>query len=255
MFWSSVWEGLLLFGYWQTWLILILYAIASLAFMLLVGGIAAGGSDAGTSVGCATLLIGGSVLEGVLTALAVIVLIPIMLGGDSLLPIEALMNLLWPAIKSGAIAMVVVLVLSVLPLIGRIVAEIPGVSSFLQGLIVFRLFTGSFIENRILEAGSVPEGIYPGIFLSAGFLLTSMAITYILLMIVSGVVELNRRQNLSHSEKMIEDVIGIRGGGADNGVMVFIGQIALRMMGLLPLFMYASYTAMKVQSVIGMGAA
>jgi hypothetical protein len=74
-------------------------------------------------------------------------------------------------------------------------------------------------------------------------------------MIVFGIVESKRRRNLSHSEKIIEDTISRRGDGAENGVMIVVGKIALQMMGLLPLLMYARYTAMRVQSVVEMGAA
>lgn len=131
MFWNSIVGGLKLFSNWQVWGACIIYAIVMLIFFFIISKITGDSEDSGRGmVGYFTFAIGGIALEGILMSLTVIFLFPILLGQQSITPISEVLNFLWPIVKAGLIATVIVTIITIMPLIGNLIAYSPGAQTF-----------------------------------------------------------------------------------------------------------------------------
>ena len=185
MFWNSIVGGLKLFSNWQVWGACIIYAIVMFIFFFIVSKITGDNEDSGRGmVGCFTFAIGGIALEGILMSLTVIFLFPILLGQQSITPISEVLNFLWPIVKADLIATVVVTIITIIPLIGNLIAYSPGAQTFLMGLIIFTLFTRDMF-NTILSESNIQGSIYPTTWEIIGFIIIATALTWLLIGILS----------------------------------------------------------------------
>jgi len=126
MFWQSIVDGLAIFLNWQVWAAMVAYAAIWFGFMLACGALVDGGSEARALGGGCLYMIGGLVLQAILTGLLVGWLMPIFFGQARGMPVSDMVSLAWPLAKVSLVAMVLVLVLCILPGIGGIVANAPG---------------------------------------------------------------------------------------------------------------------------------
>jgi len=219
MFWNSIVGGLKLFSNWQVWGACIIYAIVMLIFFFIVSKITGDSEDSGRGmVGCFTFAIGGIALEGILMSLTVIFLFPILLGQQSITPISEVLNFLWPIVKAGLIATVVVTIITILPLVGNLIAYSPGAQTFLMGLIIFTLFTRDMF-NAILSESSIQGSIYPTTWEIIGFIIIATVLTWLLIGILSLI-------SLPFGETALGDMMSIFGGQV---LGVFGGIITLCM--------------------------
>lgn len=231
MFWSSVLGGLGILGHWQVWVALIAYAIIN--WIWLIGlGLLAGGDESGgrMAFGCITHMIGGTIFQAVLISVIVFYLAPIMLGADKAMPLKFYSEFAWPIAKAGLVATVAVLILSFIPLIGGFVANTPGLGEFIEGVIIFRIFSANFVEF-FLKKAKISTDIYPGFWYSIGYFIIALVIAYGGLLLVTGIKTVASRNSY----------------GDDDGFMLTLAPAIVRLLSLLPLFMYAQYTAQTIQ--------
>lgn len=156
-----------------------------LIFFFIVSKITGDNEDSGRGlVGCFTFAMEGIALEGILMSLTVIFLFPILLGQQSITPISEVLNFLWPIVKAGLIATVIVTIITILPLVGSLIAYSPGAQTFLMGVIIFRLFTKDMF-NIILSESNIQGNIYPTTWEIIGFIIIATALTWLLIGILS----------------------------------------------------------------------
>lgn len=250
MFWSSVRDGLYTFLDWKVLGIILLCFIAHSLFLMFVGGIIGNGENKTRETkGCLTLMFGGLFIEAIILSLAIFFLMPILLGGNGLLPIEALGILFWPVLKAGLIAVFIVLILTVLPIIGRVISGTPGLTTFLQALIIFRIFSSSFIDIYVEQLDVSSASLYPGFWHTIGYALVAFIFVSIALAVIHFVRETYRKRTMSSTQLLIERLSPQR--PEPTGFDYFIGQVIMRILGFLPLFMYASYVVLQLQSKFG----
>jgi hypothetical protein len=117
--------------------------------------------------------------------------------------------------------------------VGGFIANTPGLSDFIQGIIIFRLFSATFIEH-FLEKASLSKDIYPGFWQSLGyFILATIFVHACLLAFAAAGTKLSRDR--------------YSGEGTPS---MFAGMIMVRLLGLVPLFMYASYAILNIQQMV-----
>lgn len=199
-------------------------------------GYMVGDSDSGVrqATGCLTHLIGGSILQSVLLGLLIFFLMPIMMGGDSITPLPFVKTLAWPIIKASLIALIAIFIISMMPIIGGMVANIPGLDVFLQGLIIFRIFSVGFVE-MFLESVGMSADIYPGFWHTIGYFVISIAVS-----LLCFFASMALGYSTSDSEGRVEKTI------------TFLQTMAAaNLVNILPIFMYANYVAMSVNEMAG----
>jgi len=219
MFWNSIVGGLKFFSNWQVWGACIIYAIVMLIFFFIVSKITGNDEDSGRGmVGCFTFAVGGIALEGILMSLTVMFLFPILLGQQSITPISEVLNFLWPIVKAGLIATVIVTIITIMPLVGSLIAYSPGAQTFLMGLIIFTLFTRDMF-NIILAESNIQSSIYPTTWEIIGFIIIATVLTWLLIGILSLI-------SLPFGNTALRDMMSMFGGQV---LGVFGGIITLCM--------------------------
>jgi len=236
MFWQSVLGGIGVLAHWQVWIALVLYA--GLQFAWLIGiGMLMGNSESGglMAAGCLTHMIGGTVLQSLLLGGVVLFLTPIMLGGDHAMPLGFFTTFAWPIVKACFFALVISFAIAFLPIIGRLITDTPGLDAFIQGIIIFRLFSGAFIEYLLKEANLNVPNLYPGFWSSVGYFVLAIVLFYICLFIFAALgTTITRNQY-----------------GGESGASFIVGMALMQILGLLPLFMYANHVTLAIQKVAG----
>ena len=237
MFWQSVLGGFGVLAHWQVWVAIILYAVLSFAWLIGIG-LVVGKSESGArmAAGCLTL-IGGMLFQTLLLGVLVLFLTPIMLGGEHTMPLGFFATFAWPIAKACFIALVVSGIFAMLPIIG----DAPGLTTFIKGVIIFRLFSVDFIiyllTMEYLRKGAtlhVPN-LYPGFWSSVGYLAITAGSVYICILIFAAFeIKISRNKY------------------SDEGVVsTLVGMALMPILGLLPLFMYANYVTLAIQTATG----
>lgn len=233
MFWKSIIEGFAILGHWQVITAAIIYAAAILCFMLITTTlIGKNGLETGTIVGFGVQIIGGIVLEGILMGLVVVFLIPILLGESSANSISTVFSLLWPAVKIGILASVAVTMLCLVPFFGGLIAQSNTIQVFLEGVIIFRLFSEHTIEQMLIETNA-QSGVYPGVWACIGFIVIASITGWLTIALIALL-------SIPFEDTAIGELIPIVGAPV-LGVLV----------GMIPLFMYTSYVRLSIMQLIG----
>jgi hypothetical protein len=196
MFWQSVLGGFSVLVHWQVWVALVLYVALILGWLIGIG-LLIGNSDSGKRVATSMLahMIGGPIIQSLLLGCLVLYLTPLMLGGDEAMPLGFFAAFAWPITKACLLAMVLTFAMMFMPLVGGIVANTPGVDAFIQGMIIFRLFSAAFIEHFIEQAGLQVANLYPSIWACLGYFALAMVFVYISLVIFAALgTTISRKQ-------------------------------------------------------------
>lgn len=175
MFWKSVIEGFVILTHWKIWIISILYIGVHIFFLwITITKIFKGHVFL-------VRIIGDFIIPGILTSLVVAFLLPIFLK----LPLTGIKTLdittlILQAIKIGIVATMVVALLGLLPipLISPFITFLPGIRTFLQGIIVFVILSRPVI-HQILTKVNIHGSVYPSFWTTIGF----FVIAYIMTMI------------------------------------------------------------------------
>jgi len=233
MFWKSIIQGLLILGFWQVWIPVVAYMTINFVFLMIVANMVGEEKSGGRmATGCLFHMIGGTVLHGTLMSLMVAFLLPILLGSSTAAPITEIIALLYPIIKIGIIAIIAVTILSIVPIIGRFIADSPGIQAFLEGVIIFRLLSGYTIEQMLTEA-HVQSNVFPGFWLSIGYL------------IIAGILVRLVIFGLALFSVSLEDTV------VGELMPIVIGPALGVLGGIIPLFMYSSYVRLSIIQLIG----
>jgi len=235
MFWASVLAGLQLLGQWEVWVAVGVYVLGTFVYLMIVG-IVMGGEDSGGrfGVGCVFHAVAGPFVEGMMMAVMMAFLLPVILSGgrEGGLPLSGLAQLWWPVVGSGVIATVAVFVLCFLPLVGGIISKSVGIQAFILGVIILRLLAGHEIESSAGAAG-VSGSFYPGLWASVGFLAIGAVLVWALMMGTSALVVLAGGRD--KAEGLLQ-VAGLATGPA----LAVLG-------GVIPLLMYGSHIRLAVE--------
>lgn len=235
MFWQSVVGGFGVLAHWQVWVTLILYVILMFGWMVGIG-LLMGNSESGKRMATSMFahMIGGPVVQCLLLGCVVLFLTPLMLGGDEAMPLGFFTTLAWPIVKACFLAMFISFAIMFIPLIGGIIANTPGVDAFIQGVVIFRCFSGAFIEYSLEQADLQVANLYPSFWACLGYFALTMVFVYLSLIIFAALgTTLSRSQ---YSE--------------ESGFSFFIGMALMQVLGMLPLFMYANHVTLVVQKAI-----
>ena len=235
MFWKSIIEGLAVLAHWQVWLLAAIYMTIVFAFMFINGTLVTGKSRAGNVIGFLGYMIGGLVLQGILIGFMVFFLGPIFRGGSSLAPFGDIAFLWWRIVIAGLLAAMVTTLLCFMPLIGSIVANSPGISTFLEGIIVFRLFYKS-LHSSLLTGANAQCTIYPGFWACIGYI---VIVAVLVRLIMLGMVGLC----VIFKDTAMGEILGTVGGTTLGALWGILG-------GMIPLFMYASYVRLSLFELI-----
>lgn len=234
LFLKSIIEGLLILRYWQVWCSALLYVAIMLGFTITAGLIMGvhkpsyksymGPFESGRRafVGYFFFSVVGLVLEGTLMSVMIALLLPILLGGPSSTSISEMISSLWPIFKFGCIATVVITIMCVIPFFGHYIARSTTIQIFLAGIIIFRLMSHPVIEELIIKSNFQGE-VYPGIFVSIGFLIIAGAF-FLVGMAISALIEYLAGPALSILSACT------------------LGVVA----GLIPVFMFCSYVRLSL---------
>jgi hypothetical protein len=222
VFWSAVWGGLKNLALFQVWIVILVYAVSMLGFMFLIAHATrdSRAPNDPSPAGCVTYMVGGTLLQGILMALAVALLMPILLGQEFLTPVS---RINWgPLLRGGLLVAVGGVVLTLLPLIGAVVTKVPGALAFIQGVFLFRMDAHWLIDQPLAATGLEPFQLYPGFLASTGFLLIGVAVTGL---VVLGVIALATALS--------------RGDEASGLLAPAVGAAC----AIIPLLMYGSYVS------------
>lgn len=232
MFWPAVFGGLAKLGEIEVWVILLGYGAVMLAFLGLVAKLSGGEDDAPGGrqlAGCVTYAVGGTLLQGVLLAIIVAYLYPILLGEERA---ASLSSLNWgPILGGGLLVAVGGVVATFIPVLGRLITGVPGVLAFLQALVLFRLNSHWIIDEPIARSGATVVDVYPGVVTSIGFVFVALVVVFVML---AGVTLVGRLVQIN--EELTAGVVAPA-----------LGAVA----GLIPLFMYADYVRRGVEQALG----
>lgn len=232
MFWDSIWEGIKTLGHWQVWLAVIIYMILSFLFLYIISKISGEDEYGGRAAsGCLFYIIGGTAFHGMLMSIMISILLPILLGHNSTLPLGIILSSLWPIIKVGLIAIVAVTIISFIPLIGSFIANSPGIQGFIEGVIIFRLLSVSLIY-KIMTQAELTGRIYPTFWQLIGFLIIAGILVKVIMFIVAFAT-------VPFEDSEFGELIPI-----------LIGPVLGVLGGLIPLFMYSSFVRLSIQNLL-----
>jgi hypothetical protein len=232
MFWQSVIGGLAVLAHWQVWVALVLYAALQFGWFIGIGMLMGKSASGGRmTASCLAHMIGGPVFQSVLLGNLVLFLTPLMLGTDQTMPLGFFVSLAWPIVMACFIALVLSFIIGILPIVGDLVSNTPGLATFIQGIIIFRIFSAAFIERLLEETEVHVSNLYPGFWSSVGYFTLAASLVYACLFIFAAL-----GTSITRNRSTGEDA-----------PLVFVGMTLMHILGLLPLFMYANHVALAIQ--------
>jgi hypothetical protein len=232
LFLQSVLDGFRLLAFWHVWLGVLFYVIGFGVYLLILSRIVADNGQGGRELaGCLTNLIAGPVVQGVLTAIVVAFLLPILLGGENPLALSDISNFFWQIALAGIIGVVIAILVGLIPFVGRMLTDAPGVQTFIIGAVVFRLLAGPAVADILNRAGLTVE-VYPSIWLTLAYMGIAVVFFYVATLLVALVAA--RREE-----------------SAGGMLLVVVGPAMSVLGGLLALFMYSAYTANSLLRAVG----
>lgn len=236
MFWKAITEGLSQMTHWEIWISIFIYGLIFGLFYFTVGYAMLTKEDSKgvQAAGCLTSIVGGPVIQGILVAFTVTALLPILAGGEDFIPFDLISANWWPVTKAGLISIVVTILLTFIPLLGDFISKTPGTAIFVQGAIVFHMLANNVL-SEILKQSNSNANIFPGFWVSIGFVILSIIIFYIVFFIVVFIL-IKLKIIDDYSVEKYSFLIGN-----------FIGLIP----GILCLFLYCSYIRLTILEATG----
>lgn len=187
MFWKAIADGLGQMTHWEIWVSILVYGIVIILFFFALGYTMMKNEDSGgvQTAGCLTTMIGGPLVQGILVAFLVTALLPILIGGDDFTPMEFVSEYWWSITKAGLLSMLITFLLTLVPLIGDFISKTPGTAIFVQGAIVFHMLANKAL-GAVLSQSGAKASLFPGFWVTIGFVLLSIIIVYIVSIIIIG---------------------------------------------------------------------
>jgi hypothetical protein len=144
-------------------------------------------------------------------------------------------------LKSGLVAMLFVLGLSIIPVIGHFVAKTPGVPLFLQGIFVMKPLIKQLYAAT--TGNQLPEEAFPGFWYCTGYIIIGIVVCYVIF-IVAGLLETQIRKRTDPIGHMISEYSST---SEDTPILALLGLAVGPIFGIFPLLMYGRYVAAFLQ--------
>lgn len=230
MFFQSVIQGFNIFTHWQVWVAIIMYVAIYFAYLISLNTFFnKDDTNANIVVGCLVYTFGELLIHAFLMGSMIAFLLPILLGGTSATPVLVVISSLWSIIKIGLFATIAVMIIGFIPPFGQMISRTPGVQAFLEGLIIFRIFSSQIIY-QLQTTSPIDVIIYPGFWATIGFIIIALALVTIVIIVLTFI-----------SVYLENTVIG-------ELMPEVLGPIIGVLSGFLPLFMYSTYVRLAIQA-------
>jgi hypothetical protein len=205
MIWKSILSGLeLFFTSWQIWLGILIYV-----FIYLIG------LSILVKNTISTFLL-GPIFQGILGALLIIILLPIMFEDYTNIGNLFQDKTWWDITKLGIWSIVLTILLGILPIIGRLISDMPGTTMFMQGILIISYFNIALPKFSLLIGICIISGLIISI------------ITYLLMGILSLFIKLD-----TYDEEFIQ---------------LYFGGVVMIIPGIISLCVYCSYIKLSFLS-------
>jgi hypothetical protein len=231
MFWQSVVLGIQTLGNWHIWVGIVGFMVVMLLWNALVS-IIAGQSESSPRmvVGCFIGSLGSVLLNGIAVSFFVVICFPIILFGNDFLPLPVLTATAGSTLMIGLKSLLVVVILSFVPVIGQFISEGPGVTFFLQGILVLRPIAED-LYRHFFPGHVLSPSAFPSFWLSLAYLIIGCVLAFFAIGLVAFLESKLHRDS--------------EGSGA---ITMILGVFLYPVCGVLPLLMYGKYIALAVQS-------
>jgi len=238
MFWKSVIAGFGVLDHGKIWLGIFLLVAAQFGFLVFTS-VVFGRKESGgrMAAGCLFTALVGPLFQGFIMSIFVGFYLPMMLGSTDTTPSAMVLSLLWPLAKAGFIAVIALVILCIVPVLGSLIAESPGIQYFLLGAVVFRLAVGPALAEASAQY-SISSSIYPGFWSLSGYLI--IAGVLVRLVLLGGVLISTIVKNRTASE------MGQTTSALIEAVLTALAPSFGVLGGLLPLFMYAQHVRLAL---------
>jgi hypothetical protein len=242
MFWESVLLGIKALADWHILVgIAFIVAASFIPMVIASAAIGDGESTARSTTGCLMAGVGGPIIQAIAVSLFILVCLPSLLLGKGFTPVEVIAQAAWPVMKSGLVALVIVFVLCIVPGIGKLVSSTPGVTIFLQGIIVFRPIARD-LYAIVANGEKLPADVFPGFWLSIAYIGIGIALTWLGLILLA-LVDDQYQKRADPAGHLIRSYTN-----EPSGFQVIIAQFVGPICGILPLLMYGRYVALAIRS-------
>lgn len=146
----------------------------------MIVGLTMGDNKSGARVGsgCFLMIVGGPLIQAIAVSAFVLFCLPAIIGGQGFTPTVAIGTLFWPVFKTGFLAMLMVLVLCFIPIVGRLIAETPGVPVFLQGIFMMKPISKK-LYYAISDGTRLPDSAFPSFWSCLGYVVIGIALCWV----------------------------------------------------------------------------
>ena len=243
MFWQSVGAGLSSILDWHILLGMACVSIASILYPVIVGlTMGDGESGARTGAGCLLMIVGGPLIQAAAVSGFVLLCLPAIIGGQGFTPAAVIGPLFWPVFKAGFLAMLLVLAFCFIPIVGRFIADTPGVPVFLQGIFMLKPISKK-LYYTITDGTRLPDSAFPSFWSCLGYVVIGLVLcwaAFICLAIVADQVK-KRRDPLGHMMDQYQSQ-------PSSGMMI-LGMFIGPTLGIVPLLMYGRFVGLSIQGL------
>ena len=205
MIWNSILNGLeLFFTSWQIWLGILIYILIYLfGLSILVKNT------------ISTFLL-GPIFQGILGTIFITILLPIMFEDYTNIGNLFQNKTWWDITKLGIWSIVLTILLGILPLIGRLISDMPGTTMFMQGILIIGYF----------DIASPKFSLLIGICIISGLIIS--VLTYLLMGLLSLFIKLD-----TYNEDFVQ---------------LYLGGVVMIIPGIISLCVYCSYIKLSFLS-------
>lgn len=235
MFWQSVVSGFLAFFDWHILVGALGIGIASVLHPF-IAGLAMGDGESGgrMGTGCLIMLLGGPLVQAISVSAFILFCLPAIIGNGGFLPMDYVASLAGPVMKTGLIAFGLVMIMCFIPIIGRLITNTPGVTVFLQGILMLQPITKNLLY-AISGGKELPPDVFPSFWHSVGYVIIGIGICWVVLVLVLTVLD-ERKKRTNPIGHMMDQYRSPPSGG-----MTIVGMFIGPIFGILPLLMYGQY--------------
>jgi hypothetical protein len=232
MIWEAIKTGMEIIGQWQFWVAALIFSIIFVLLFFLIGlGLSKTIENEKTALlGCVGGAIFPTMIQVVFISMLVVFLLPLLMGGDELTPLSYLSDEWWRIVKAGFFGFVILMLIALVPVIGEISTNTPGVSIFIIGMVIFHRIAGSSLRY-VQEINGTNIDIKPDFWTITGFIILAWVIVWLFTLVIVGILT---SVNILNNEIM------------ESGAL-FLGPIIGVIPGLLALSVYISYILLKLK--------
>src|SRR6266849_5330499 len=243
MFWDSVLAGFGLLAHGKIWLGVFLLMAAQFGFLAATATIFGRGESGGRqAAGCLFMVLAGLPFQGFIVSIFVGFYLPMMLGSDEIMSGAVVLSFLWPLAKAGFFATIALTFLCIIPVLGGLIAESPGIQTFILGAIIFRLAVGPAMAEASAKY-SINSSVYPNIWSSIGYLIIAGVLVRAILF--AGALLSTAIKNRFTSEA------GQFSSALVETILTALAPSSGLLGGILPLFMYAQHVRLALAAAVG----